>query len=76
MAIEVKTKKWGNSIGIILPAILVERLKLKPEQKIIIEVTHRENPLKELFGAFKHNKKSTKQMIEESRKELDSKWTN
>ena len=74
MTIEVKTKKWGNSLGIVIPYILVERLKLKPEEKITIEITHKENPLKELFGAFKHNKKSTKQMIGESRKELESKW--
>jgi len=74
MGIEVKTKKWGNSLGIIIPYVLVEKLKLKPREKITIEITHKESPLKELFGALKHNKKSTKQMMDGSRKELDSKW--
>ena len=34
----------------------------------------KENVLKELFGAGRGTAKSAKQMIEEARKELKSKW--
>ena len=72
MAIEVKTKKWGNSLGIGLPASLVEKLRIKPEEKITIEITHKENPLREMFGKAK-TKISAKEAILEFRKNT-SKW--
>ncbi len=73
MTIEVKTKQWGNSIGVIIPKEVVNTLKIKPEETILIKVERKENPLKELFGTLK-SKKSTEQMIKEVRKELESKW--
>ena len=73
MALEVKTKKWGNSIGIIIPSEAVEKFNIKPEEKIIIEISKKGNILQEMFGTMKSNKTS-KQMISESRKELESKW--
>ena len=73
MAIEVKTKKWGNSIGIIIPSETVEKFNIKPEEEIVIEIGKKSNVLKEMFGTMK-SKKSAKQMIEEVRKELESKW--
>ena len=73
MAVEVKTKKWGNSIGVIIPSETVERLNIKPEEKIIIEVSKNENVLKEMFGKAKF-KKSSKKMIEEFRRDFGSKW--
>lgn len=42
MVIEVKTKKWGNSIGIIIPSEAVERLNIKPEEEITIEIVKKE----------------------------------
>jgi len=72
MAIEVKTKQWGNSIGIIIPKGLVHDLKIKPKEKIIIELK-KENPLKELFG-FGKGKKITKKTFLENRKTLESKY--
>ena len=44
---------------------------MKKENKI--EEDNKENILKELFGVMK-SKKSTEQLLEESRKELESKW--
>ncbi len=73
MAVEVKTKKWGNSIGIIIPSKTVERFDIKPEEKIVIEISKKENVLGELFGTMK-SKKTAKQMVDEVRKELESKW--
>ncbi len=73
MAIEVKTKKWGNSIGIVIPIEAVERFNIKPEEDIIIEIEKKNNVLKEMFGKAKL-KKSAKRMIKDFRKENESKW--
>jgi len=73
MAIEVKTKKWGNSIGIIIPSEMIERLNIKPEEKISIEIDKKTNVLKEMFGTMK-SKKTAKQIVSEARKDLESKW--
>ncbi len=73
MAIEVKTKKWGSSIGIVIPREAVERLNIKPEEEIIIEIEKKNNVLKELFGKAKF-KKSTEQILKEVRKDLEGKW--
>jgi len=73
MAIEVKTKKWGNSIGIIIPSETVEMLGIKPEERIHIEIGKSSNVLKEMFGTMK-SKKTAKQMVDEARKEMESKW--
>ena len=73
MAIEVKTKKWGNSIGIIIPTEAIERLNIKPEEEIIIEIEKKNNVLKEMFGKAKF-KKSSKKMIKDFREDIESKW--
>ncbi len=73
MAVEVKTKKWGNSIGVVIPSETIERLSIKPEEEIIIEIEKKNNVLKEMFGKAKI-KKSSKKMIKEFRKETESKW--
>lgn len=73
MTMEAKTKRWGNSIGVVIPAEMAERLNLKPEETVIIDIAKKSNALKELFGAMK-TKKSTEQMLKEARKNLESKW--
>ena len=52
MATEVTVKKWGNSMGIILPRELVEKNKLEENDKIIIEVVKKAD-LRHLFGSLK-----------------------
>lgn len=75
MAIEVRTKKWGNSIGIIIPSETVERFNIKPEEKIVIEISKESNVLKEMFGKAKFKKKTAREMLNEFRKENpESKW--
>jgi len=38
METKVKTKMWGNSLGVILPADLVREEELKAGEEIIISV--------------------------------------
>lgn len=73
MAVEVKTKRWGNSIGVVIPIETVERLNIIPEEEIVIEIEKKNNVLKEMFGKAKF-KRSAKKMIEDFRKESASKW--
>lgn len=70
-----KIKKWGNSIGVLIPKEEAVQLKLKEGQEIAIEITKRENPLKELFGFGKRmGVKITEKDFREHRKMLESKW--
>ena len=73
MVIEVKTKQWGNSIGVVIPKEVVKNLKIKQGENILIEVEKKENPLKELFG-FGKGKKITRKAFLENRRMLESKY--
>jgi len=63
----VKTKKWGNSLGIRLPKKTVKDNKLKPEEELIIQIAKPQvSKAKELFGILKQ-----KEPIEKSMKDID-----
>ncbi|MDO8537593.1 MAG: hypothetical protein Q7S21_01790 [archaeon] len=49
-------KKWGSSIGLILPKKEVIREGLKPGQKVDYLVTAKDNPLEKTFGMDKFSK--------------------
>ena len=52
MAVEVTIKKWGNSMGVILPIEMLEKKGLKENDKIQIEIV-KEADLSHLFGTLK-----------------------
>ena len=67
MEIETKAKKWGSSIGIILPKSVVEANKIRENDKIIVEIKNR--PLAgKFFGRLKDWKKPTQEIKDEMRK--------
>jgi len=51
-----KTKRWGNSLGLIILYETVQDLFLHENQEIVVEIITATNPLKELFGFGKENK--------------------
>ncbi len=61
-----KTRKWGSSLGVIIPKEVVKGLKLKENQDVVIDIKPKENPLKELFGSVKLSK-PTEQILKEIR---------
>ena len=65
-----KIKKWGNSMGLLIPKKELERLNIKENQEVLVEIVKKENPLKELFG-FGKNNKITRKEFEEMRKNLE-----
>ena len=52
MATEATVRKWGNSLGIILPKELVEQQHLKEEDKIQVLVI-KEADLSQFYGSLK-----------------------
>ncbi len=73
MIIETQTKKWGNSIGIVIPRGAIEAGGIKPGERVVVEIQKKENPLRELFGALKFKRK-TEEILKEVRKELEGRW--
>lgn len=65
------TKRWGNSLGVLIPRQEVRQHHLQENQQIIIDIVKVENPLKELFGFAKDNP-ITKEEFLETRKLLES----
>ena len=64
MATEVIVRKWGSSLGIVLPKELVENKHLKERQKILIDVGKMAD-LTPVFGALKGKLKSSGQQFKD-----------
>ncbi|MGB9718953.1 MAG: AbrB/MazE/SpoVT family DNA-binding domain-containing protein [Thermoproteota archaeon] len=69
--IKVKTRKWGNSIGIIIPKGVVKREKIKSGQKISILLLKDSDVLKKTFGSMRGRvKEPTQRIMDEIDREL------
>ncbi len=70
--IQTRVRRWGNSLGIIIPSEAVEAEKIKENQEInILILKDSGNVLKETFGMLKGKLKKTGQELkDELRKEL------
>ena len=65
---EVKTRKWGSSIGIVIPKEVVEEVGIKPDETIRIDV-RKPVKVKDVFGMFpRFSKKSAQELKDEMRK--------
>ncbi len=49
--VEVIVKKWGNSLGVILPKELIKQRKIRLNQKINLELSEKDS-LKDIFGTL------------------------
>lgn len=66
--IECKTKKWGSSIGIVIPSEIVKKENIKPDETI--KVVIKKTPLAKILlglGPVK-DKRPTEEIIKELRK--------
>lgn len=68
MEIITKPKRWGNSLGIILPKKIVEEKNITIDTEVIIEIK-KENSLKEVFGLLKDSKIDAQKFKDELREE-------
>jgi antitoxin component of MazEF toxin-antitoxin module len=69
LEISCKTKKWGSSMGIIIPKEIVEKERIHVGESIVVQITPRLK-CKDLFGVLPKWKRST----EEIKKELKEGW--
>ena len=67
-----KIRKWGNSLGLLIPKDDAMGLGLKENQVVGVDIIKKDNPLRELFGFGVKNKISRKEFLE-TRKLLESK---
>jgi len=69
--LEVKStlRKWGRSLGIVIPTELVQREGLKENQSVSLLINKKSSVLQDTFGALSF-KKSTQHMMKESDKDL------
>jgi len=67
-----KTKRWGNSIGLLIPKQEAAKLHLHENSDVVVDIITKDNPFKELFD-FGRQKKITKKKFLETRKLLESK---
>ena len=72
MEIETTTRKWGNSLAIIIPSHIVAQGKLKENQRVAIKI-EKKKPLlvKDVFGMLKGWKRPTEEILKEARKGWD-----
>ncbi|MBS3140138.1 AbrB/MazE/SpoVT family DNA-binding domain-containing protein [Candidatus Woesearchaeota archaeon] len=70
MVINIKTKHWGNSVGVIIPKEIVGDLAITPGDVVTIEIQKKQNVLKELFGAIPF-KRTTEEILKDVRKKLE-----
>ena len=68
--IETLTRKWGNSLAIIIPARVVEQEKLKENEKVAVKIEKKKSLLvKDVFGMLKGKfNRPTQEIKDEMRK--------
>ena len=64
MEAEVRTKKIGGSIGIIIPNEIIQKEKIRPNQRIKIEV-EKVSDVSFLWGKYKHVTIPTEKIMKE-----------
>ncbi|MBI2542028.1 hypothetical protein HYV80_04935 [Candidatus Woesearchaeota archaeon] len=70
MEIKAKTKKWGNSIGILIPKEAIRKENIKLDQEVTVLI--RAKPVtkgKDIWGTLKF-KESTEELMREVDKEF------
>ena len=72
MEIEAMTRKWGNSIAIVIPSRLVAEQNLKENEKVFVKVEKRKKLKgKDIFGMFADWKRPTEEILAEADKGWD-----
>lgn len=52
MGIEVTVRRWGNSLGVVLPREFIESKGIKEDEHLVLEVV-KEADLTKVFGSIK-----------------------
>jgi len=69
--IQAVTRKWGNSIGVILPKEVLEKEKIKEDEKITVLIVKKQKTFEAFRGLLKGKVTESAQKIKDDlRKEL------
>ncbi len=67
----VKTRQWGNSIGITIPKEIAEKEKIGPNEAVMINIKKLRTPDPKFFGSMKGWKIDTQKLKDQLREESD-----
>ena len=71
MEVKAKTKKWGNSIGVVIPKEVIKHENIKPDQEVTLIINTKPiTKVKDIFGTLKF-KESTDKLMRELDKDFD-----
>ena len=71
MELKAKTKKWGNSIGILIPKEAIRKENIKTDQEVTVLISAKPiTKAKDIWGTMKF-KKSTEELMREVDKDLE-----
>ncbi len=68
METKTKLRKWGSSLGVVIPKEIIKKQHLKQGEEIIIEIK-RKPSIKKMFGSLKGWKLDAQKFKDEIRKE-------
>ena len=73
MEIKALTRKWGNSIAVIIPKAVADEQRIRKDEEIMISVEKSRPKAGALFGRFPELRKtSTQQLKDEARRGWES----
>lgn len=64
---KTKVRKWGSSVGIVIPKEVAEARGVKPGDEVLAEIRKISN-IREIFGSLSDWKRPTQQIKEEARR--------
>ena len=70
MQTKAKLKRWGSSLGIVVPSDVVKAESLKEGEEVVLSIKKKNN-LEDLFGSLKGWKINAQKMKNDARKDWD-----
>ncbi|MEK6873549.1 MAG: AbrB/MazE/SpoVT family DNA-binding domain-containing protein [Nanoarchaeota archaeon] len=67
MKVQTVLRKWGNSIGVVIPKKVIEKERLREGEEVFV-IIESKNDLKEVFGSLKDWKIDSQKLKDELRK--------
>ena len=67
VTIEAQTRKWGNSIVVIIPAEIVTQQHIQENERVVFKVEKKKPLAGEMFGFLKGWNKPAQQIKDEAR---------
>ncbi len=65
MEIKAITRKWGNSIAVVIPKDVADKQQIHENQEIVITIENEKPKAGEFFGLLKNGFKETAQEIKD-----------